>query len=98
MLVYCFTLKIKNNIDINIIYNNFGTNIPNYHKIDNYQYLFCVNKNINIKNICNNYNCEIINLFTMDINENEYNNLYKIQFNYMINEDPYELVQVKTKI
>ena len=34
----------------------------------------------------------------MDINENEYNNLYKIQFNYMINEDPYELVQVKTKI
>jgi hypothetical protein len=98
MLVYCFTLEIKNNIDVDIIYNSFGTNIPNYHKINNNQYLFCVDKNINIKNICDNYKCQIINLFSMDINEYEYNNLYKIQFNYIINEDPYELVQIKTKI
>ena len=95
MLVNCFRLKINNNIDIDKIYNNFGSNIPNYHKINNYEYLFFVDQNINIKNICSNYKCDIINLFNMDVNENEYNNLYKIQFNYIINVDPYELVQIK---
>jgi hypothetical protein len=94
MLVSCFTLIIPDNIDI--IYNEFGDNLPRYYKIENSnysEYLFCVDVNINIKNICYKYNYKINNLYIMDINEKEYNNLYKIKFNYMINEDPYELVQ-----
>ena len=97
MFVYCFTISISNNIDIDKLHSNFGDNIPNYYKINNFEYLFCVDVNVNIKKICDDFKCKIHNIYIMDINDNEYNNLYKIKFNYIINEHPYELVQYYVK-
>jgi hypothetical protein len=97
MFVHCFTITLSNDINVDDLHNKFGNNIPEYYKINNLEYLFCVDININIKQICDDFKCIINNIYIMDINNNEYNNLYKIKFNYIINEHPYELVQYYIK-
>ena len=101
MYVNCFTLnssKVKktffnsskiyvDNIDdiINIIYAEFGQNIPKYFKYsdDHYiKYLFCVDKYIDVVTICKKNNFTIDNLYEMEIEFDTYNNDYTIYPTY----------------
>lgn len=85
MQVCCFTIKrpINNNIDVSVVYKEFGDNIPKYNALEggDYlgpEYLCCVDANINIKSICDKYNYVLRGSYKMNIDPSNYNSNYSI--------------------
>ena len=87
MFVNCFTLNSlkrnyffnKNIQYINLIYKEFGKDIPKYLEYkDKQTFLFCVDKSVDIINICKRYGYIINDLYEMKIDDNTYNNNYTI--------------------
>ena len=86
MFVNCFTVTIPTNIfkiAIKELSKEFGENIPKSLPFDGgYLYfithLFCVDANVNVKEICKKYNCEMGSLSKIQIEEDIYNNNYII--------------------
>jgi len=90
MFVNCFTVTIPTNIFkiyIKELSKKFGDNIPKYLPFDGGKlyfitYLFCVDENVNIKEICNTYNYEMGKPYKIEIDDYMYNNNYTICNSY----------------
>jgi hypothetical protein len=91
MLVNCFTVTIPTNIffetTIKELSNNFGDNIPNSLPFEGGKFyyishLFCIDENVNIKEICNKLNYDIGKPFKIEIEDYIYNNNYTICNSY----------------
>lgn len=84
MYVQCVTIYIDNAKNIDILYKDFGENIPKYSPIlvGNYKltslYVFCVDSKIDIIKICNKYNYIFYELYVMEIEDNMFNNKYTV--------------------
>ena len=105
MIVQCFTLNMlrvtntcfrrKNCKDINIVYKEFGANIPKYLQYEGGQgrtFLFCVDASVNVINICRKYNYLVDDedVHIMEIDDDTYNNSYTIYPTYD-NDSPFIL-------
>ena len=70
-----------------IMYKELGHNIPKYIEYESgmgLSYTFCVDANVNIKEICKKYNYDIGDtLYKMEINENTYNNNFQLHPTYV---------------
>jgi hypothetical protein len=94
MFVNCFTITIPTNIleiAIKELSKKFGDNIPKSLSFDGgmlyyITHLFCVDENVDInvdiKEICNKYNCEIGQPYKIEIEDCMYNNNYTICISY----------------
>ena len=90
MFVICFTVTIPSTISeiaIKELSKEFGDNIPKSLPFDGgYLYyithLFCVDENVDIKEICNKYNYEIAEPYKIEIEDCMYNNNYTICYSY----------------
>ena len=90
MFVNCFIVSIPSTISeiaIKELSKEFGENIPNSLPFDGgYLYyithLFCVDENVDIKEICNKYNYEIVEPYKIEIEDYMYNNNYTICYSY----------------
>ena len=94
MFVNCFTITIptKTNIveiAINELSKKFGDNIPKSLPFDGGKlyyitHLFCVDENVDVKEICNKYNYEIEigEPYKIEIEDCMYNNNYTICNSY----------------
>ena len=90
MFVNCFTVTIPSNIfkiAIKEVSKEFGENIPKSLPFDGgYLYfithLFCVDANVNIKEICNKYNYEMGKPYKIEIEDYMYNNNYTVCISY----------------
>ena len=98
MYVYCFTVQIPvgSNADIDTIHKEFGNNIPKYLPLEDGdymgpQYLFCVNKKIDIIGICKNYGVLFKGGELLEIDSEKYNNKYTIYPSYSSKDKSYEL-------
>jgi hypothetical protein len=98
MYVYCFTVQIPvgSSTNIDTVHREFGDNIPKYLPLDggNYngpQYLFCVNKKIDIIGICKKHGALIKGAELLEIDDKEYNNKYTIYPVYFVKDKSYEL-------
>lgn len=96
MLVYCFTIsRLKSttaSVDEN--YKEFGKNIPNYLQYEggsSCTYLCCVQKNVNIVELCEKYKYECSTIDTIDIEEHNFNNSYTIYPSYAKDGPSYHL-------
>ena len=90
MFVNCFTVTIPTSIfkiTIKELSKKFGDNIPKSlpfegGKLYFITHLFCVDENINIKEICNKYNYDIGKPYKIKIEDYMYNENYTICNNY----------------
>ena len=92
MFVNCFTVTIPTTsiffkIAIKELSKNFGDNIPKSlpfegGKLYFITHLFCVDENVNVKEICNKYNYDIGNPYKIEIEDYMYNNNYTIYTSY----------------
>lgn len=92
MFVNCFTITIPTNIfkiAIKELSKNFGDNIPKSLPFDGGKlyyitHLFCVDENVNIKEICNKlkYDIDIGETYKIEIEDYMYNNNYTICNSY----------------
>ena len=90
MFVNCFTLTMAASISkiaIKTISKEFGKNIPKPLPFDGgtwgfITHLFCVDVNVNIKEICKKYNYETGQLYKIEIEDGMYNNNYIICNSY----------------
>jgi hypothetical protein len=90
MFVNCFTVTIPTNIfkiAIKELSKNFGDNIPKSLPFDGGKlyfitHLFCVDENVNVKEICKKNDCEIGSLYKIEIKDDMYNNHYTICNSY----------------
>jgi hypothetical protein len=90
MFVNCFTITIPTNIfeiAIKELSKKFGDNIPKSLPFDGgmlyyITHLFCVDENVDIKEICNKYNYEIGEPYKIEIDDSMYNNNYTICISY----------------
>ena len=79
---------IKNqNIELpEIMYQELGNDIPKCFQYEGgmgLSFIFCVDANVNIGEICKKYNYDIgTDLYTMKIDDKTYNNNYKIHPTY----------------
>lgn len=103
-LVHIFVAKRPsgNPITVNTVYKAFGENIPRYLALEggNYKgpdYLFCVDRNIDIEGICNKYNykCEPERFKKYEVDDAKYNNQYQIIPTYFSDDIPYRLDKYK---
>ena len=102
MFVNCFTVTIPSTISeiaIKELSKEFGENIPKSLPFDGrYLYfithLFCVDENVNIKEICNKLNYEIGKSYIIEIEDYMYNNNYTICNSYK-KEGPRFYLQLK---
>ena len=97
-LVNIFTVQrpIDNNNSVNILYKEFGTNIPRYLSLEggDYngpQYMFCVDRTIDIETICDKYKYKCYPTYKFEVEELKYNNLYQVRSSYYNNQQPYRL-------
>ena len=90
MFVNCFTVTILAQFykpTLKTITNEFGKNIPKSLPYEGgpmgfITHLFCVDANVNIKEICIKNNCEMKDPYKMAIEEHMYNNKYIIRKTY----------------
>ena len=82
MLVHYFTVPTAQSMAVDIIYKEFGENIPIYLQ---YEYgncvchAFCVDIDIDVIEICKQNNCPVGGpLFEIEIDDKIYNNSYKV--------------------
>ena len=103
MLVNFFTIKIIASIYENTIEKlnkDFGENIPKPLPYEGgilgfITKLFCVDANINVEEISKKYNCEISELYKIDIENHTYNNNYKVNRNYFTINKPKFYLELK---
>ena len=103
MLVNCFTVKIVASVSetvVNELSNDFGANIPNPIPYEGgtlgfITYLFCVDLNVNVEEICKKYNCKVGNQYKMEIDPTTYNSNYTINNSYKKDGPKYHLKLVK---
>ena len=92
MFVNCFTVIMVSQFYKNIlkvITNEFGKNIPRSLPYMGGPWgctchLFCVDANVNIEKIVKDNNCKMTNPYTMEIDDDKYNNKYIIRDTYNI--------------
>jgi hypothetical protein len=96
--VNIFTVQrpVGNPISINVLYKEFGTNIPRYLPLEggDYngpQYLCCVDRKIDFETICEKYKYKYYPPYKFIVEEEKYNNLYQIRSSYYTKELPYRL-------
>ena len=90
MFVNCFTVTMPTNISeiaIKELSEEFGKNIPKSLAFDRgylyfNTYIFCLNENVNIEEICNKYNYEIGKPYKIEIEDYMYNNNYILRISY----------------
>ena len=90
MFVNCFTITIPagiSDITFKELSEEFGKNIPGplpYDGVatDSITYLFCVDANVNIEEICKKYNYEMGKPHKIQIHDYMYNNNYIIENTY----------------
>ncbi len=89
MIVNCFTItrKSENPTPINIVYEEFGNNIPKYLQYEGgtggITYLCCVEIRVDVRSICEKYDYECGTLYQIEIvGEEMYNNSYTIYPTY----------------
>jgi hypothetical protein len=81
---------------LKVISNEFGKNIPKSLPYEGgpwgfISYLFCVDANVNIEEICKKNNCEMKEPYKMKIEKHMYNNKYIIHNTYNKEELPFRL-------
>ena len=99
MFVNCFNVTIASHFyktTLKIISNEFGKNIPKSSVYEGgplgfITHLFCVDANVNIKEICIKNNCEMKEPYKMKIEEDVYNDKYIIRNTYNKQEPPFRL-------
>lgn len=84
------------------ITNEFGKNIPHSSPYEGgpmgfITHLFCVDANVNIKEICIKNNCEMKEPYKMKIEEHMYNNKYIILNTYNKQGEPFRLTLAKNE-
>lgn len=91
MLVNIFRAKsLTGNIDL--LYNDFGSNIPKYLPLEGgLEYLCCVDNKLNIELLCHKNDFTYYHLLTIKIDKIQYNNEYRIAVNYFSKQEPYYL-------
>jgi len=90
MFVNIFSVTIPSNIFKTVfkgLSKEFGENIPKSLPFEGgYLYfithLFCVDANVNIKEICNKYNYDMGEPYKIEIEDYMYNNNYTINISY----------------
>ena len=90
MFVNIFTITMSSTIyetAMKELSNEFGKNIPKSLQFDGgtlgfITHLFCVDVNVNIKEISKKYNCEMGNPYKIEIEDSMYNNNYTIRPSY----------------
>lgn len=90
MLVFCFTVTRpkKNDIPIDTVYSELSkkstistNNIPRYLPYEGGgggTYLCCVENTVDVVEICNKYNYEIGTIYTLEIDNETYNNNFTV--------------------
>lgn len=98
MLVNIFRVKdlTGKTETIDLLYNEFGSNIPKYLPLEGgtytgVEYLCCVDNKLNIELLCHKHNFTYYHLVTINIDESQYNNEYRIAVNYFSKQEPYYL-------
>lgn len=80
---FVISSSYDNSLKIELLYKLFGENIPKY-KINeggiDFNYLFCVESNVDVKSICENNNYKIGKFIEEEIDEKLYNNEYTIYY------------------
>jgi len=81
---------------LKVITNEFGKNIPKSLPYEGgpwgfISYLFCVDANVNIEEICKKNNCEMKEPYKMKIEKHMYSNKYIIRNTYNKEELPFRL-------
>jgi hypothetical protein len=102
MFVNIFTVTMSSTIyetAMKEISNEFGMNVPKSLQFDGgtlgfITHLFCVDDNVNIKEICKKYNCEIGEPYKIEIEDSMYNNNYTIRPSYKKEGPRFYLVEV----
>lgn len=92
LFVNIFTvIKPRGNlIPVETLYSSFGNNIPKYSELKflnktngEQHYLFCVDSNINAKELCNKYHYNyLLNQSSTYIGNDKYNDKHKIIVQY----------------
>jgi len=90
MFVNIFSVNIPSNIveiAIKELSKEFGENIPKSLPYENgYLYfithIFCVDSNVNIKEICDKYNFSMDKPYKIEIEDYMYNNNYRLRISY----------------
>jgi hypothetical protein len=106
MFVNCFNVTFVSKIyksTLKKISKEFGKNIPKSSPYEGgpmgfITHLFCVDANVNIKEICIKNNCEMNELYKMEIGEHMYNNKYIILNTYSKKGEPFLLALDKSKL
>ena len=99
MFVNCFTVTIAAQFyktTLKSITKDFGANIPKSLPHEGgpwgfINYLFCVNANVNIEEICRKNNCKMSEPYKMKIEEHMYNDKYIIHNTYKKEGPPFRL-------
>ena len=84
MIVQCFTVTVKRNnpIEIETFYTELrrGSNIPKYLQYEGGSggntFLFCIDKAVNVQEICDKYKYECGTIYQLEIEEDTYNHSY----------------------
>ena len=104
MFVNCFKVIMKAEFYKTTlkISNEFGKNIPKSLPYEGgpwgfITHLFCVDANVNIKEICKNNNCKMDEPYKMKIEEHMYNDKYIIRNTYNKEGPPFRLELDKTE-
>ena len=106
MFVNCFNVTFASQFyktTLKAISNEFGKNIPKSSPYEGgplgfITHLFCVDANVNIKEICVKNNCEMNELYKMIIEEHMYNNKYIILNTYNKKGEPFLLALDKSSL
>jgi hypothetical protein len=99
MFVNCFNVTIASQFYESMLKklsNEFGKNIPKSLPYEGgpigfITHLFCVDSNVNIKEICIKNNCEMKELYKMKIEQHMYNNKHIILNTYNNQGEPFRL-------
>ena len=99
MFVNCFNVTIASQFyktTLKIISNDFGKNIPKSLQYEGgsigfITHLFCVDANVNIKEICQKNNCKMSEPYKIQIDEHMYNDKYMICDSYNKQGPPFRL-------
>jgi hypothetical protein len=96
--VYILTIKrpVGNPTSISTVYKAFGENIPRYLSLEggDYkgpEYMLCIDRGINVKEICDKYDYICKNSRTYEVDESKFNKEYQIIPTYYSSDIPYRL-------
>lgn len=98
VLIFVAKRPSGNPIPVSTIYKAFGENIPRYLPLEGgdmkgLEYLFCVDKNVNVMEICKKYNykCKDWAIKEYELEEEKFNRDYQIYSSFYSHQKPYYL-------